>query len=238
MVHMKKILFSIIVTMFLAPLALPATARAYVNPNTYQIEIVGNGTTYLKNITIRGRFLLGEDWTCYSDDMLLFNNTGQDSYLNPGISKCENTWAYYSWDVTGYDGNVMYGLKTVHIRLHYGWEDDFTSRSVLYQQKPVPPSAPPPPKYKAKPIPEPKVVAPVQPPITITPETPKKVEEKPKPPKTVKTVPPVSKSVLVASEKTKSNWPTYLTVSGFLLLLALISYQSYVIRKLNQKLRD
>ncbi len=71
---------------------------------------------------------------------LTFNNTGHASYSNVGAGSCVDNWSYIQWDITGYDGNVLYGLKTVYIKIflsngNYGPIQDFINRSVVYKEQ-------------------------------------------------------------------------------------------------------
>lgn len=61
---------------------------------------------------------------------------------------CVSGWSYLDWDLTSYDGNILYGLKTVYWRGYVQGEfyHQYGTRTILYEEdSPPPPPAPPPP---------------------------------------------------------------------------------------------
>jgi hypothetical protein len=159
-----KYLYVLISFVLILLFNVPIVKASPINPNDFQIVINDDGsgkTTYqIVTIKVRHDYSGGNaGWDCLPDYSngssagIEINNTGQKSYQYLGDGECIDGWSNIKWDITGFDGNVLYGLKTIYFQLsEAGGGSNWTTRSIVYE-KPTPTPTPIP---TSNPIPTPK----------------------------------------------------------------------------------
>lgn len=168
---------------------------------------------------------------------IAFNNTGGTHYEYIGFGNCVDGWSIFNWDITGFDGNIQHGLKTIYFQLYTGNGSAWVTRSIVYEEEPEPgPPAPP----VAVTSPPPATSQPAAPTKTYVPETPDKPqadivdvidEETNSDGQKALANEPVVEGATTQEEDPRTWWGYYLI--GIVLILSLICSSFFLGRKTN-----
>ena len=138
-----------IAIVFVALFLIPTFVQAMTPPGDYQIVVnggAGETDSSLVEIVVTHSYSGGTDgWYCiphYSNGggaWIEFNNTGNAAYYNIGDGQCINGWSFFQWDLAGYDGNDIEGLRTIHFQMSEsgGNGSSWATRQIVYK-KPIP----------------------------------------------------------------------------------------------------